>query len=310
MKRRDVLALPLAALGCNRSDRTVIGVAPKGINSIFWQAVEAGARQAAEEADIDILWNGPPQETEYARQIQIVESMINRGVDAIAISPSDQNALVGVVEKAMSMGIPVAVFDSGINTENYVSFVATDNEAAGRMGCAKVSQLVGGSGDVAMVMHVPGSASTSKREIGFEAAVAEEFTGLNIVNKQYCQSDRSRALAIAEDMMTAHPDLDAIFCSSEAATVGASQARKARGLGDRPKLVGFDAAPTLQQNLREGAIDALIIQEPYRMAYLAVEALVNKLAGETPAKQIDSPARVVTAADMDNPEVQKLLNPV
>ena len=103
MRRRDVIALPLVALACNRSERTVIAVAPKGINSIFWQAVEAGARQAGQENDIDIVWNGPPQETEYARQIQIVESMINRGVDAIAISPSDQTALVGVVEKAMSM---------------------------------------------------------------------------------------------------------------------------------------------------------------------------------------------------------------
>ena len=185
MRRRDVIALPLVALACNRSERTVIAVAPKGINSIFWQAVAAGARQAGQEHDIDIVWNGPPQETEYARQIQIVESMINRGVDAIAISPSDQTALVGVVEKAMSMGIPVAVFDSGIDTENYVSFVATDNGAAGRMAAAKLNELVGGAGDVAMVMHVPGSASTSKREIGFDAAVKDEFSSLNIIKKYW-----------------------------------------------------------------------------------------------------------------------------
>ncbi len=312
MRRRDALRA-LGGLGwafsCNRSDRTVIGVAPKGTSSIFWQAVHAGVIAAGEEYDVDILWNGPPQETEYARQIQIVESMINRRVDGIVLSPSESTALVGVVERAGELGIPVTVFDSGIDTDNYVCFVATDNVGAGRLAAETLNDMLGGKGKIAMVKHVPGSASTGNREIGFHAALEEEYTGLEIVNEQYCMSDRTRALSITEDMLTAHPELDALFCSSEAATVGASQAVRAREMAGKVKIMGFDASPTLQKNLREGIIDALIVQDPYNMGYRGVETVVQKLRGETPPKKIDSPARVVRAADIDTPEVQRLLNP-
>jgi len=312
MHRRQAL-IALGGLGqfaaCNRSDRTIIGVAPKGTSSIFWQSVHAGALAAGEQYDVDILWNGPPREIEYARQIQIVESMINRQVDGIVISPSESTALVGVVERAYALGIPVTVFDSGIDTENYVCFVATDNVGAGHLAAKTLSEMIGGVGKIAMLKHVPGSASTGNREVGFHAALDETYTGLEIVNEQYCMSDRTKALAIAEDMLTAHPELDAIFCSSEAATVGASQAVKAREMAGKIKLLGFDASPTLQQNLRDGIIDALIVQDPYNMGFKGVETVVQKLRGESPPKKIDSPTRVITAADLDSPEVQRLLNP-
>ena len=312
MNRREVLTALgglATSLSCSRTDRTIIGVAPKGTSSIFWQSVHAGVIAAGEKYDVDILWNGPPQETEYARQIQIVESMINRQVDGIVISPSESTALVGVVERAHEMGIPVTIFDSGIDTENYVCFVATDNVGAGHLAAKTLSDLLGGEGKLAMVKHVPGSASTGNREIGFHAALKETYTKLEIVNEQYCMSDRTRALTVTEDMITAHPELEAIFCSSEAATVGASQAVKARDMAGKIKIVGFDASPTLQQNLRDGIIDALIVQDPYNMGYKGVETVVQKLRGETPPKQIDSPTRVVTAEDIDTPEVQRLLNP-
>ena len=312
MNRRIFLASLSAALplACNRSERTVIGVAPKGVDSIFWQSVYAGAQAAGRRYDVEILWNGPSRETEYARQIQIIESMINQRVAGIAISPSDRTALVGVVEKAASAGIPVTVFDSGIDTDNYLTFVATDNEAAGVKAAETVNELLGGEGQVALVKHVPGSASTGRREIGFETALKERFTGLQIVNQQYCMSDRARAMAVTEDMMTAHPELDAIFCSSEAGSVGAAQAVRARGMAGKIRLVGFDASPSLQKNLREGVIDALVVQDPFKMGFMGVETLVKKLAGETPPKHIDSPSRVVRAADLDSAEVQRLLNPI
>ena len=214
-----------------------------------------------------------------------------------------------MVERAGELGIPVTVFDSGIDTDNYVCFVATDNVGAGRLAAETLNDMLGGKGKIAMVKHVPGSASTGNREIGFHAALEEEYTGLEIVNEQYCMSDRTRALSITEDMLTAHPELDALFCSSEAATVGASQAVRAREMAGKVKIMGFDASPTLQKNLREGIIDALIVQDPYNMGYRGVETVVQKLRGETPPKKIDSPARVVRAADIDTPEVQRLLNP-
>jgi len=303
------MAAAAAGAGCSSSGRPVIGVAPKGTSSIFWQSVRAGALAAGDEFDVEILWNGPPQETEYARQIQIVDSMINRRVDGIVLSPAESTALVGVVERADELGIPLTIFDSGIATERYVSYVATDNTAAGALAADTLSELLAGQGEIAMIQHVAGSDSTERRERGFESALETDHPGLNIVARQFCLSDRARALAISEDFLTAHPGLQGFFGSSEAATIGAARALRARGRSGAVKLVGFDASPSLQVDLREGVIDALIVQDPFRIGYAGVETIVLKLKGETPPRRIDLPARAIRAADLDDPEVQRLLNP-
>jgi ribose transport system substrate-binding protein len=313
MRRRDFFSLSLlsiAAAGCQRSGKRLIGVAPKGASSIFWQSVHAGVVAAGEDFDVEILWNGPPAETEYARQIQIVEAMINRGVDGIVLSPTQSTALVAVVERAADLGIPVTIFDSGIETERYVSYVATNNVAAGALGADTVAELLGGKGQVAMVRHSPGSDSTDSRERGFQERLKQQYPDLVIVAEQYCMSDRAKALAVSENMLNANPGLQAFFCSSEAATIGAAQVVRARGLLGKLRLVGFDASSTLQQDLKEGVIDALVVQDPYQIGYVGVRTVVQQLNGETPPKQIEMPARVVRAADLADPEVQKLLNPV
>jgi len=313
MHRREFFSLcwlAAAQAGCRRSTRRVIGVAPKGTSSIFWQSVQAGVNAAGTEFDVEILWNGPPNETEYARQIQIVEAMINRGVDGIVLSPTQSTALVAVVERAAGLGIPVTIFDSGIGTDRYVSYVATNNHAAGALGADTVAELLGAKGQVAMVRHAPGSDSTDSREQGFQERLTQQYPDLAIVAEQYCMSDRARALAVSENMLNANPGLQAFFCSSEAATIGAAQVVRARNLLGKLRLVGFDASSTLQQDLKEGVIDALVVQDPFQIGYMGVKTVVQQLNGETPPKQIEMPARVVRAADLADPDVQKLLNPV
>jgi ribose transport system substrate-binding protein len=313
MRRRDFVSLCAVSLtpaACSRSGRRVIGVAPKGTSSIFWQSVRAGVDAAGRDFDVEILWNGPPNETDYARQIQIVEAMINRGVSGIVLSPTQSTALVAVVERAAELGIPVTIFDSGIETDRYVSYVATNNHAAGGLGAETVAGLLGGKGPVAMVRHAPGSDSTDNRERGFQEKLGQDFPGIQIVAEQYCMSDRARALAVSENMLNANPGLQAFFCSSEAATIGAAQVVRARGLVGKLRLVGFDASPTLQEDLADGVIDALVVQDPYQIGYVGVQTIVQHLNGETPEKQIPMPARVVRAADLADPEIQKLLNPV
>jgi ribose transport system substrate-binding protein len=265
---------------------------------------------AGRDFDVEILWNGPPAETEYARQIQIVEAMINRGVDGIVLSPTQSTALVGVVERAADLGIPVTIFDSGIETERYVSYVATNNHAAGALGADTIAELLGGRGPVAMVRHSPGSDSTDSRERGFQERLKEQYPDLAIVAEQYCMSDRAKALAVSENMLNANPGLQAFFCSSEAATIGAAQVVRARGLPGKLRLVGFDASPTLQEDLKDGVIDALVVQDPYQIGYVGVQTVIQQLNGETPQKEIAMPARVVRAADLADPEIQKLVNPV
>src|SRR5215471_13432202 len=120
-----VLALALAAqafcLACKRQRKTTIAVIPKGKTTIFWQSVHAGAAKAAIEKGVEIIWNGPPKETDYTGQLQIADAMINRHVDAIALAPIDRKAMVSVVERAARDNVPMVIYDSGIDTEQYVA---------------------------------------------------------------------------------------------------------------------------------------------------------------------------------------------
>jgi ribose transport system substrate-binding protein len=284
-------------------------VIPKATAHAFWQTVHAGARAAGRESGVEIEWLGPAEETDYARQIEIVDSAITSRADGIVLAPTEATSLVGVVERASHEHIPLVIFDSGIETEEYVSFVATDNYAAGARAAREIGALLGGKGTVAMVKNVAGSSSTVERERGFEETIASEFPQIQKVAEQYCNSDVARALAAAENILTAHPDLDAVFASSEPSTVGTGRALRGRGLNGKVKFVGFDFSEPIEDDLRAGVVNALIVQDPFNIGYRAVKTVLAKIAGEAPQKQIDTPATVVTKENVDTPEIDRLVHP-
>ena len=176
-----LLAAVLLTTACNQSKKRLIAVVPKATSHVFWVAVEKGAKAAGKELDVDVEWNGAPSETEYARQIQIVDSMINRRVDGLAVAASERKALVATVDRAMKLGIPVTIFDSGIDGTNYTSYVATNNFEGGQLAARALAKLIGGKGEVGLIMHAPGSASTMDRERGFTEAIEKEFPDIKIV---------------------------------------------------------------------------------------------------------------------------------
>jgi ribose transport system substrate-binding protein len=287
----------------------MIAVVPKATSHLFWVSIHAGAMAAGHDLGVEVLWNGPATETDYSRQIEIVDSMIARHVDGLALAAQDRTAMDGSLDRAAKEGIPVTVFDSGVDSTNYMTFVATNNYEAGQMAARKLAELLHGKGSIAMVLHVPGSFSTMEREHGFEEAMAKEFPKIQIVQKQYGMSDRSKAMAAAENILTAHPNLDGIFGSTEPSSIGTALAIKSRGLSGKIKFVAFDAAEGMIEDLKSGTIDALVAQDPFRIGYEAVKTLVDKLNGKNPPKRIDLSARVITKADLDKPDIKALLNP-
>ncbi len=303
-------ALALLASGaCNRNHKRTIGVVPKATSHMFWLSVEAGALAAGRQFHVNVEWNGPAQETEYDRQIQIVDSMIARRVDGLAVAAAERHALSGPIERAAALGIPVTVFDSGVDTDRYMTYIATDNYDAGEKSARELARLLGGNGRVAVIMHAPGSASTMDRERGFADAIAKEFPRIHIVARQYGMSDRSRAMAATEDILTANPRLNGLFASSEPSAVGAALALKSRGLTGAVHLVAVDSSEEMVAFLREGVISALVVQDPFKMGFQTVKSLVDKLNGITPPKRIDLRARLIHKQDLDDPAVRKLLDP-
>jgi ribose transport system substrate-binding protein len=308
--RRHVMsAAALAFTGCNRGLRRTLAVIPKADADLFFLTVHAGAEQAAHNLNVAISWNGPDQETDYSRQIQIVDAMIARRVDGIAISATDDRALVAPLERAIGAGIPVTVFDSAVNIQNYVSMVATDNYGAGCTAARLLAGLLPGGGKIGMVMQKPGGTSTELRERGFEDTVAREFPRLTIAAQRFGMGDRAKSMAVAENILTAHPDLAGIFASSEASSIGSIRAIRARNLSGRIKLITFDVSEIHVAALGDGTSSAMLVQDAFRIGYEAVKSLADKLSGRVPVRRLDIPARVVLKADLSKPEVQPLLHP-
>lgn len=310
IRRRELLALPVALAACNReTGKPVVGVVPKGANHIFWRTVHAGALKAGDEYGYEVFWNAPQIEIDAGRQIAIVENLITRRVAGIVLAPVDEEALVAVVERAADGGIPVSIFDSGIKTEKIVAYVATDNYEAGRMAGRRMGEILGGKGKVGVIGFMPGSASTVQRERGFGDVLAEEFPEIGSLGVRFNMADRAKAMEEAENLMTAHPDLAGLFADNESSTDGTVRAVKQRGSAGKVKIVGFDASERLIDEMRGGAIDSIVVQDPCKMGYEAAKAMGEYLAGREPVRKMDSGAYLVTPENVDAAELRSVLFP-
>ncbi|MCX6637240.1 MAG: substrate-binding domain-containing protein, partial [Acidobacteria bacterium] len=310
MRRSAATAILLAVIlaGCRREARRVVGVVPKGTNHIFWQTVHAGAIKAAQEFGFEVEWNAPALEIDSSRQIEIVESMVNRRLAGIVLAPVDRKALVGVVERAAREGVPVAIFDSGIDTRKRITYVATNNLESGRMAARRLGQILGGQGKVGVIGFMAGSASTMEREEGFLDETRKLFPKIDVVGVQFGMADRAKAMAVTENLLTAHPDLAGLYADNESSLAGAVQALKSRA-AKQVKLVGMDASDQLVADMRAGWIDSLVLQNPFRMGYESTRAIGLKLAGQAVPELVDSGVALVLREQLDTPEAKALLFP-
>jgi ribose transport system substrate-binding protein len=319
-----VIALATLVSGC-RSGETPGGRAagalriafvPKSTTLEFWRTIHAGAVKATRDLhdrgiEVELLWKGPLREDDREQQVQVVESFTSQKVDGIVLAPLDDTALVRPVEEAKRLGIPTVIVDSGLATNAIVSFVATDNFKGGQLGADELGRLLHGKGKVLLLRYQVGSASTTAREEGFLARLKESWPGLELVSSdQHAGATRDTAKSAAENLLNRFGrDLDAVFVVNESATIGMLLALQDSGLAGKVKFVGFDGSPTFVQALRAGQMDGFVLQNPFRMAALGVETLVDHLRGKAVPKRIDTGVVVVTPANLDTPGVRELLEP-
>jgi ribose transport system substrate-binding protein len=291
-----------------RTSQRRIAVIPKGTTHIFWESVKRGAEKAGEEAGVKILWNGPKRETDREEQIQIIEDFTIQKVSGIVLAPLDSKALVPKVEELYDQNIPCVIIDSGIETDKYVCFAATDNYIGGLIAARRMGKILNGKGKIVVVKYVPGSGSTTNRENGFIDTIKKEFPGIEIVDAQYGNDTVETALQVTEDMLTKNAELDGLFACNASTSVGALQGLRSQGRTGDIKMIGFDTEKALIDGLKEGAIDSLVAQNPYRMGYEGVKAVLAVLDGtELPTRRIDTGVNLVTKDNMETPEIQALL---
>jgi ribose transport system substrate-binding protein len=288
-----------------------IAVIPKGTTHVFWKSVEAGARKAGEEMNVEIIWKGPLKEDDRAEEIKVVEQFVAEGVSGICLAPLDYEALVRPVEAAKSANIPVVIYDSALHGEpgkDFVSFVATDNKKGGQLAGEQLAKLLGGKGKVVLLRYAVGSASTDAREAGF-MEVMKQNPGIEIISKnRYAGPTVATAKDQSMQMMDQLKQADGVFCPNESSTMGMLGALRDNQLTGKIKFVGFDATPALIDALKSGDIQALIAQNPTRMGYLAVKTCVQHLNGEKVEPMIDTGVKLVTLDLLNDPEMRKFLN--
>jgi ribose transport system substrate-binding protein len=314
-----LLAAALTSAACGRQDAQApaaaaktlkIAVIPKGTTHEFWKSIHAGALQAARELGVEIIWKGPQKEDDRAQQITVVEDVISRGVDGIVLAPLDDRALIRPVQDAMRDKIPVVIVDSGLQGQDYISFVATDNYQGGVLAGRRMGGLLNGKGRLLVIRYQAGSASTTERERGFLETLEREFPGLTLLAKdQYAGPTTETAYQTAENLLSRFRDADGLFCPNESSTFGALRAVQEAGLAGKIRFVGFDSSPKLVQALADGHLDALVLQNPVKMGYLGVRTIVQYLRGEKIAQLIDTGVTLVTKDNMGSDEIKILLTP-
>jgi len=290
-----------------------IAVIPKGTTHEFWKSVHAGAVKASRELGVEIVWKGPLKEDDLKSQIDLVQSFTAQGVSGMVLAPLNDVALGASVKAAVRAKIPVVIFDSDLKGTDHTSFVATDNKAAGKLAGERMGKLLNGKGNVVVLRYQEGSASTNNREEGFLEGI-KAFPEIKVVSaNQYGGATTESAYAASENLLLAQNaakgSVNGIFTPNESTTFGMLLALQKAGLAGKVRFIGFDASDKLVGGVKAGEIDGLVLQNPFKMGYLAVKTMSAHLKGEKVEARIDTGASLVDKENMEQPEMKELLKP-
>lgn len=286
------LALCVAGAGESRAGEVRIGFICRAMNSEFWQSVRAGALAAAEaNPDIALSVMAPDSETAVQQQVQIIEDEMIKGVDVLVIAPCGEEELTPVMQKAHAEGIPVVVMDTDTPWPDKVAFVGTNNVVGGNMAGEYIAARLDGKGKVAIITGIIGHSPAMNRTNGARAAL-DKYPGIELVAVQPANWERALGMTVAENLLSTHPDLDAIFCCSDAMALGALEAVAAERA--RAFIVGFDAVPEACRQVRDGGLAATVAQNSFNIGKIGVETAYKAFRKETVPAHIDTGTLLVT----------------
>jgi ribose transport system substrate-binding protein len=272
-----------------------VGLAVSTLNNPFFVTLRDGAQKAATDAGIQLLV--ADAQNDNAKQADQIANFITQKVDVIIVNPTDSDAVVPSVQKANDAQIPIIALDRAANGGTLASYIASNNVDAGKQGAQLLLGAVGQNAKVAMLIGIPGASAARDRGQGFTDAIANSSVNtkaVTLVAQQSANFDRSQALNVAQNILTANPDITGIFAQNDEMALGAVQAIKARGLSGKVFVVGVDGVPDALDAIKSGDMYGSIAQQPDVMGQLGVQTAVNILSSQTPEKQTDVPLKVVT----------------
>ncbi len=319
MKSRKILIILMSLLiiagllaACGPGDEGATGGQPyvpvisKGFQHQFWLAVEDGAEQAAEEYDVRITFEGPETEAMVDKQMDMLQAAIDKNPAAICFAAVDSKAAIPLLEQAQEKGIPVIGFDSGVDSDIPLSTAATDNVAAAALAADKMAELIGGSGEVAIIAHDNTSRTGIDRVAGFTDQIEAEYPDITIVDTQYGGGDHLKSTDLAKAIIQANPDLKGFFGANEGSIIGVLNAATELGREDLV-IIGYDSGQQQIEAIRSGLQAGAITQDPIGIGYKCVEAAVKAMNGEELPEFIDTGFHWYDAENIDDPQIQALL---
>ncbi|MFM7583145.1 MAG: ABC transporter substrate-binding protein, partial [Caldilinea sp.] len=270
------------------AEKPYIPVISKGFQHQFWQAVKLGSDQAAADYNVDITFEGPATESEVDKQIEMLEAALAKNPAAICFAALDTQAAIPLLEEANSRGIPVVGFDSGVDSDIPVATAATDNLAAAALAADKMAELIGGAGQIAVLVHDQTSRTGIDRRDGFTNRIAEAYPDIEIVNVDYGAGDHLKSTDLAKAVIQANPDLKGYFGANEGSAIGVLNAVTELGKVGEIVVIGYDSGQQQMDAVRSGAMAGAITQNPIGIGYKCVEAAVKAINGEEVEKVIDT----------------------
>jgi ribose transport system substrate-binding protein len=284
-----------------------IPIISKGFQHQFWQAVKAGAEQAATEFNVDITFEGPETEAMVDKQIEMLQTALDKNPAAICLAALDSKAVVPLLEKAKAANIPVIGFDSGVDSDIPVTTAATDNIAAAGVAADKMAELIGDEGEVAVIVHDQTSRTGIDRRDGFVNRMTEAHPNVKIVDIQYGAGDQLKSTDLAKAIIQANPNLKGFFGANEGSIIGVLNAVKELGMEGKIVVIGYDAGKQQMDAVRSGVEAGAITQNPVGIGYKCVESAVKAINGETLDKVTDTGFFWYDATNIDSDEIKPLL---
>ncbi|WP_165279856.1 substrate-binding domain-containing protein [Paenibacillus protaetiae] len=278
------------------------------MNSSFWQTVRAGAEAAAKETGANVSIVGPLQEQNTGSQIQLLEEAVKQKPQAIVIAPSNDRKLLPALDKAHQAGIKLVAMDSPVELDHYQPVLVSNNHVeAGMKAGAEAANENGGRPVVSIISDTPASPVSAAREKGILSAIADYPD--SYYDTYYAGGTEDGAYEAVKILMGKNTNVNTVITLNETTALGAAKALKELGKTESTRLIGFDSSIYQIQLMEEGTMDALIVEKPFNMGYLAVKTAVKMIDGERAGITLIDP-QVVTRDNMYNPENQKLLFPL
>lgn len=287
-------------------DKMLVPLISKGFQHQFWQAVKTGAEKAGEELGVTVTFEGPDNETQVDKQLDMLAAALANKPAAIGFAALDSQAAIPLLRQAQEAKIPVIAFDSGVDSDIPVATAATNNVAAAALAADKMAELLGGKGKVAVVAHDQTSRTGIDRRDGFVNRMKEGHPEIEIVAIEYGGGDHLKSTEITKALLAANPDLNGIFGTNEGSAIGVVNG--VRELGTQGlTVVGYDSGKAQTDAIRNGQMAGAITQNPVGIGYETVKAAVAAAKGEKVEPNIDTGFFWYDKTNIDSPEIAAVL---